>query len=78
MYLDDGLGGASDFDSAEKDSFYINNSLSEFGFLIVEEKCMWLPSKILLGQGLFGTWSEVNLESLMKEQKDCFLLQIKL
>jgi len=49
MYLDDGLGGASDFDSAEKDSFYINNSLSEFGFLIVEEKCMWLPNKILLG-----------------------------
>ena len=27
MYLDDGLGGASDFDSAEK------NSLSEFEFL---------------------------------------------
>jgi hypothetical protein len=31
MYLDDGLGGASDFDLAEKDSFYIKNSLSEFG-----------------------------------------------
>jgi hypothetical protein len=27
MYLDDGLGGASDFDSAEKYSFYIKNSL---------------------------------------------------
>ena len=42
MYLDDGLGGASDFDSTEKDSFYIKNSLSEFGFLIAEEKCVWL------------------------------------
>ena len=26
MYLGDGLGGASDFDSAEKDRFYIKNS----------------------------------------------------
>jgi hypothetical protein len=37
MYLDDGLGGASDFDSAEKNSFYIKNNLSEFGVLIAEE-----------------------------------------
>ena len=47
MYLDDGLGGASDFDSAEKYSFYIKNSLSQYGFLIAEEKCMWLPEQNL-------------------------------
>jgi hypothetical protein len=47
MYLDDGLVGASDFDSAEKDSFYIKNSLSKFGFLIAEEKCTWLPEQNL-------------------------------
>ena len=52
MYLDDGLGGASDFDSAEKDNFYIKNSLSEFGFLIAEEKCMWLPEENLTLIGL--------------------------
>jgi len=52
MYLDDGLGGASDFDSAEKDSFYIKNSLSEFGFLIAEERCMWLPEQNLTWIGL--------------------------
>ena len=52
MYLDDGLGGASDFDSAEKDSFYIKNSLSKIGFLIAEEKCMWLPEENLTLIGL--------------------------
>jgi hypothetical protein len=60
MYLDDGLGGASDFDLAEKDSFYIKNSLSEFGFLIAEGKCIFLPEQNLTWIGL--VWDMIETE----------------
>jgi hypothetical protein len=56
----DKLGGASDFDSAEKDSFYIKNSLSEFGFLIAEGKCIFLPEQNLTWIGL--VWDMIETE----------------
>lgn len=52
MYLDDGLGGACDFDTAVKDSLYVKHSLNEFGFLLAEEKCFWVPKQIVTWIGL--------------------------
>ncbi|XP_071156962.1 uncharacterized protein [Mytilus edulis] len=52
MYLDDRLGGANDFQSAERASSYIRSSLSEFGFLITEEKCVWYPQQNMTWIGL--------------------------
>ena len=52
MYLDDGLGGANDFFSAERSSSYIRTSLSELGFLIAEDKCIWYPQQDMIRIGL--------------------------
>jgi hypothetical protein len=45
---------------AEKDSFYIKNSLSEFGFLIAEGKCIFLPEQNLTWIGL--VWDMIETE----------------
>ena len=52
MYLDDGLGGGNDLTSALKASSFIKQSLSDFGFLIAEEKCIWYPCQNLVWIGL--------------------------
>ena len=52
MYLDDGLGGANKYFSAERSSSYIRTSLSELGFLIAEDKCIWYPQQDMIWIGL--------------------------
>ena len=52
MYLDDGLGGHSSYEFALQVSDYIHGSLSEFGFLIAEEKCEWIPKQNLIWLGI--------------------------
>ena len=49
MYLDDGIGGDSNYDKAFQSSKFVRETFSEFGFLIAEDKCSWVPCKI-------GTW----------------------
>ena len=44
MYLDDGMGGASDIGRAHLTSITVQNVLKSAGFLIAEDKCNWLPS----------------------------------
>ena len=46
MFLDDGLGGASDLNTAEKLSMEVQKDLSELGFLLAVEKCNWQPQTI--------------------------------
>jgi hypothetical protein len=42
MYLDDGMGGASDIGRAHLTSITVQNVLKSAGFLIAEDKCNWL------------------------------------
>ena len=41
--LDDGLGGDRSYERALQSSQYVRQSIQEFGLLLVEEKCEWLP-----------------------------------
>ncbi|MEW8548285.1 MAG: reverse transcriptase domain-containing protein, partial [Candidatus Thiodiazotropha sp.] len=43
MYLDDGIGGHSEYDKAWVLSQYLQKSLPEFGLLIASDKCHWEP-----------------------------------
>ena len=52
MYLDDGMGGASDIGRAHLTSITVQNVLKSAGFLIAEDKCNWLPSHNVTWLGL--------------------------
>ena len=43
-FLDDGLGGNQNYNTACASSEFVRQSLIEFGFLISEEKCQWQPA----------------------------------
>ena len=49
LYLDDGIGGDNNYDKAFQSSNFVRETFAEFGFLIAEDKCSWVPCKI-------GTW----------------------
>ncbi|XP_053400643.1 uncharacterized protein LOC128557357 [Mercenaria mercenaria] len=43
LFLDDGLGGASTFETAFTTAKFIRQDLLNFGFLLAKDKCHWLP-----------------------------------
>ena len=51
LFLDDGLGGDVSYDKALLSSRYIRQDLIDFGFLIADEKCQWIPSQIIVWLG---------------------------
>ena len=53
MFLDDGIGGHKDHHKAIESSSYIRSSLINFGFLIAEGKCVWVPSLQAIWLGYF-------------------------
>ena len=61
MFLDDGIGGHPNYEMAVKLSQYIKVSLTEFGFLLANEKCNWTPvlRQIWLGYLLDMTCGKV-------------------
>ena len=52
-FLDDGLGGDSSYERAVQSSRYVRQSIQEFGFLLAEEKCEWLPKLQITWLGYF-------------------------
>ncbi|VDI69597.1 Hypothetical predicted protein [Mytilus galloprovincialis] len=75
MYLDDGLGGASDLVSSKRASDYIRKSLSDFGFLIAEDKCIWYPQQNLIWIGLVWDMYLGKIQ-ITQERVDRLLLSI--
>ncbi|XP_052103494.1 uncharacterized protein LOC127736976 [Mytilus californianus] len=73
MFLDDGLGGDSNFEKCIESSQMVKNKLEQLGFLIAHEKCFWLPSQKLKWLGY--TWDTnigkifVNEDRIMKTEK---------
>ena len=43
MFLDDGIGGSTDYERALQASTFVKGSLIEFGFLLANDKCNWMP-----------------------------------
>ena len=43
MFLDDGIGGSTDYDRALQASSFVKESLVSFGFLLANDKCKWIP-----------------------------------
>ncbi|MEW8547530.1 MAG: DNA N-6-adenine-methyltransferase, partial [Candidatus Thiodiazotropha sp.] len=52
-FLDDGLGGDTDYEIAVRSSCFIRKSIQEFGFLLANEKCEWLPKLQITWLGYF-------------------------
>lgn len=44
MFLDDGIGGHRDLNLAIQSSDFTRKALCEFGFLLADDKCNWVPS----------------------------------
>ena len=53
MFLDDGIGGHKSLHRAIESSSHIRSSLVNLGFLIAEEKCVWVPSLQAIWLGYF-------------------------
>lgn len=45
MFLDDGIGGKETFSEAMESSVFVKQSLIDFGFLLANDKCNWLPKR---------------------------------
>ena len=43
MFLDDGIGGSTDYERALQASTFVKGSLIDFGFLLANDKCNWMP-----------------------------------
>ncbi|XP_070536512.1 uncharacterized protein [Ptychodera flava] len=51
MFIDDGIGGASDFTAALQASDSVRCDFDRFGFLPANEKCCWQPQLVLVWLG---------------------------
>ena len=52
LYLDDGFGMSDSFEECQKDSFFVKQSLVDAGFLINEEKSIFVPTQKLEWLGI--------------------------
>ena len=46
MFLDDGIGGSTDYDLATKHSMFVRDSLTDVGFLLADDKYDWIPRQV--------------------------------
>ncbi|MEW8545049.1 MAG: reverse transcriptase domain-containing protein [Candidatus Thiodiazotropha sp.] len=61
MFLDDGIGGSSCFETAVETSRFVRNSIIEFGFLLANEKCNWEPVRQVVWLGHLLNMNEHKL-----------------
>jgi hypothetical protein len=57
-FLDDGFAGDSKYESALKLSDYVHNYSLNFGFILAEDKCHWIPRQNLVWLGY--VWDTLN------------------
>ena len=51
MFLDDGIGGDKNYETALKSSRYVRESLNELGFILAIDKCVWKPTMVVIWLG---------------------------
>lgn len=61
MFLDDGIGGAKNFDLAVRSSNFAKETLMSLGFLLAEEKCQWEPVQQAIWLGHYIDMQEAKL-----------------
>jgi hypothetical protein len=61
MFLDDGIGGHVHYEHALLSSNFIRQSLSDFGFLLAEDKSIWTPSRMTNWLGHFWDFNSNRL-----------------
>ncbi|XP_021341945.1 uncharacterized protein LOC110442586 [Mizuhopecten yessoensis] len=72
MYLDDGIGGHETEGGANEVSRYVKQALTDYGFLLAEEKCHWKASRCATWLGY--TWSmEVGVVRVTTDRIDRLL-----
>ena len=69
LFLDDGLGGDVSYDKALLSSRYIRQDLIDFGFLIADEKCQWIPSQIIVWLGYL--WNSKSGKLQVTNERIC-------
>ena len=67
MFLDDGLAGENDYDTAVKSSRQVNDQLENFDFLIAHDNCHWSPCQKLDWLGY--TWDTENGIIFVKKER---------
>ena len=60
MFLDDGWGTNVDLSSASADALFVKDSLVKAGFVINDQKSIWLPVQNLLWIGIM--WNSIQYE----------------
>lgn len=71
MFLDDGWGTSFSFESAQVDASLVRNSLLKAGFIINEEKSVWVPVQRLEWIGIL--WDSVQFSISIPDRRisDC-------
>ena len=69
LFLDDGLGGKGTYAEALLSGKYIREDLQNFGFLVAEEKCQWLPSQIVIWLGY--VWNMITGTLRVTDERIC-------
>ena len=67
MFLDDGIGGHKEYETAVSASDFTKQSLIQFGFLLADDKCHWEPLKRVAWLGYYLDM-ERNMLYILKER----------
>ena len=69
LFLDDGLGGNGSYNEALISSQFIRQDLIDFGFIIADEKCQWVPSQVIVWMGY--VWNSVSGTIQVTNERIC-------
>ncbi|XP_053374094.1 uncharacterized protein LOC128546787 [Mercenaria mercenaria] len=58
LFLDDGMGGDNTFSKTLDMSVFVHKDLMNFGFIMAEDKCNWLPCQSIVWLGYL--WDTLN------------------
>ncbi|XP_053379933.1 uncharacterized protein LOC123555791 isoform X1 [Mercenaria mercenaria] len=75
MFLDDGIGGNRDYETAVRSSRCVQNTIKSFGFLFADEKCQWQPTRNVVW---LGHVIDMNKNLLFITEERIRILEIKI
>ncbi|XP_045208922.2 uncharacterized protein LOC123560830 [Mercenaria mercenaria] len=73
MFLDDGWGTNKTYDLTLSDSVFVKKSLIEAGFVINDEKSIWVPAQILEWIGICWNSVDFSISIPSRRVNDCIL-----
>ena len=76
LYLDDGIAASASDQGARQLALKLRQDLLDFGFLLADEKCQWVPSQIIEWLGFVFDTSSCTI-AVTQKRLYTFLLQCK-